>query len=85
MTNAKILSLFELNILVKKNLKQCLPDTYWIQAELSDVRVNAPSSHCYVELVEKNKKNNSSVAKARGTVWENRKQPAPANRSSQPP
>ncbi|KAA6307713.1 Exodeoxyribonuclease 7 large subunit, partial [termite gut metagenome] len=71
MTNAKILSLFELNILVKKNLKQCLPDTYWIQAELSDVRVNDPSSHCYVEFVEKNKKNNSLVAKARGTIWAN--------------
>ncbi|KAA6329110.1 Exodeoxyribonuclease 7 large subunit [termite gut metagenome] len=71
MTNAQILSLCELNILVKKNLKQCLPDTYWIQAELSDVHVNAPSGHCYVEFVEKNTKNNSLVAKARGTIWAN--------------
>ncbi|KAA6346444.1 Exodeoxyribonuclease 7 large subunit [termite gut metagenome] len=71
MIKVKILSLFELNTLVKKNLKQCLPDTCWIQAELSDVRVNVPSGHCYVEFVEKNTKSNSLIAKARGTIWAN--------------
>ncbi|KAA6325574.1 Exodeoxyribonuclease 7 large subunit [termite gut metagenome] len=71
MVKVNILSLFELNILVKKNLKQCLPDTYWIQAELSDVHVNAPSGHCYVEFVEKNTQNNRLVAKARGMIWAN--------------
>ena len=32
------LSLLELNALVRRSLEQCLPDEYWIQAELSDVR-----------------------------------------------
>ena len=30
------LSLLELNALVRRSLEQCLPDEYWIQAELSD-------------------------------------------------
>ncbi len=34
------LSLLELNSLVRRSLEQCLPDEYWIQAELSDVRSN---------------------------------------------
>ena len=32
------LSLLELNSLVRRSLEQCLPDEYWVQAELSDVR-----------------------------------------------
>ena len=34
------LSLHELNGLVKRSIRSCLPDTYWVQAELSDVRAN---------------------------------------------
>ncbi|KAA6334505.1 Exodeoxyribonuclease 7 large subunit [termite gut metagenome] len=71
MINAEVLSLFELNFLVRKNLKQCLPDRYWMQAELSEVHANASSGHCYVEFVQKSPQNNSLVAKARGTIWAN--------------
>ncbi|MDE8698291.1 exodeoxyribonuclease VII large subunit, partial [Bacteroides cellulosilyticus] len=35
------LSLLELNALVRRSLEQCLPDEYWVQAELSDVRTNS--------------------------------------------
>ena len=42
------LSLLELNALVRRSLEQCLPDEYWIQAELSDVRTNT-TGHCYLE------------------------------------
>ena len=42
------LSLQELNSLVRKSIRTCLPDTYWVQAELSDVRANY-SGHCYLE------------------------------------
>ena len=37
-TRMDSLSLLELNALVRRSLEQCLPDEYWIQAELSDVR-----------------------------------------------
>ena len=49
------LSLLELNALVRRSLEQCLPDEYWIQAELSDVRSNT-TGHCYL---------------ARGMIWSN--------------
>ncbi len=47
-----------------------LPDTYWIQAELSDVRTNS-TGHCYLEFVQKDARSNSLIAKARGTIWSN--------------
>ncbi|WP_321333188.1 exodeoxyribonuclease VII large subunit [uncultured Bacteroides sp.] len=64
------LSLFELNALVKRSLSQCLPDEYWVQAELSDVRSNA-TGHCYLEFIQKDARSNNLIAKARGTVWAN--------------
>ena len=63
-------SLFELNALVRKSITQCLPDEYWLQAELSDVRTHA-AGHCYMEFVQKDPRSNNLVAKARGTVWAN--------------
>ena len=62
------LSLFELNALVKRSLSQCLPDEYWVQAELSDVRSNS-TGHCYLEFIQKDPRSNNLVAKARGTIW----------------
>lgn len=67
---AASLSLLELNALVRRSLEQCLPDEYWLQAELSDVRSNA-SGHCYLEFVQKDPRGNNLIAKARGTVWAN--------------
>lgn len=64
------LSLFELNALVRKSVKLCLSDEYWVQAELSDVRTNY-SGHCYLEFVQKDPRGNALVAKARGMIWSN--------------
>ena len=63
------ITLYELNELVKQTLELGMPDTYWVQAELSEVRVN--SGHCYVEFVQKDRRSNSLVAKARGVIWRN--------------
>ena len=64
------LSLYELNGLVKRSIRSCLPDTYWVQAELSDVRSNY-SGHCYLEFIQKDASGNNLIAKARGTIWSN--------------
>lgn len=64
------LSLHELNALVRRSLEQCLPDEFWVQAELSDVRTNS-TGHCYLEFVQKDPRSNSLIAKARGTIWAN--------------
>lgn len=64
------LSLVELNMLVRRSVRACLPDEYWVQAELSDVRSNY-SGHCYLEFVQKDTKSNALLAKARGIIWSN--------------
>jgi len=64
------LSLYELNALVKRALNESLPEAYWIQAELSDVRSNT-TGHCYLEFVQKDSRGNNLIAKARGTIWTN--------------
>ena len=69
-TNNRSLSLVELNALVRRSIRACLPDEYWVQAELSDVRSNY-SGHCYLEFVQKDTKSNALVAKARGIIWSN--------------
>ena len=69
MESPEALSLSELNEQVNEAIKDRLPGTYWIQAETSDVRVNAASGHCYLEFVEKEEQTARIVAKARGTIW----------------
>ena len=67
--NSEAITLLELNSLVRETLELSLPETYWVQAELSEVRVN--NGHCYVEFVQKETRGNGLVAKARGTIWRN--------------
>lgn len=63
------LSLLELNNLVRGAVCEAFPDTCWVRAEMSDVRTNASSGHCYLEFVEKNPITGQLVARARGSVW----------------
>ncbi len=68
MDHGEAYSLYELNALVRQVIGQELPDEYWVQAELSDVHVNA-SGHCYLEFVQKDSHSNAFLAKARGMIW----------------
>lgn len=64
------MSLYELGQLIRLTLREGLPDAYWVQAELSEVR-EAYNGHCYIELVQKAERGNTLLAKARGTIWAN--------------
>lgn len=64
------LSLYELNSVVRGTLELTLDESYWVVAELSEVRV-AGNGHCYVEFVEKEERSGMMVAKARGNIWKN--------------
>lgn len=66
---SKPLTLRELNLQLKLVVQKSFPETYWLRAETSDVRVNHASGHCYLEFVEKNEQNGQIVAKARGSIW----------------
>ncbi|MDR0972556.1 MAG: exodeoxyribonuclease VII large subunit, partial [Prevotellaceae bacterium] len=64
------LSLLELNSIVKQTISLTLPDTFWIQAETSDVHA-ASNGHCYLEFIQKDLRSNALVARARATIWRN--------------
>ena len=66
----KPLSLYELNHIVRNKLSFILNDTYWLTAELCEVRHSA-GGHCYVEFVEKQEGSNALIAKAKGNIWRN--------------
>ena len=63
------MSLEELNHIIKVSINDALPERYWVRAEMSDVRVNTSSGHCYLEFIDKDEKSGQIVAKARGTIW----------------
>lgn len=62
-------SLLELNNLVRGAISEAFPGSCWVRAEMSDVRTNASSGHCYLEFIEKNPVTGQLVAKARGSIW----------------
>ena len=63
------LSLLELNTCIRGALSRAFPETCWVRAEMSDVRVNTSSGHCYLEFVEKNVQTGQLVAKVRGSIF----------------
>ncbi|MDR1344403.1 MAG: exodeoxyribonuclease VII large subunit [Tannerellaceae bacterium] len=67
-TKREELSLLELGSLIKNAINRSFPNTYWVRAEMSDVRLNA-SGHCYLEFVEKNPRTGQIVAKIRASIW----------------
>ena len=65
------LSLYELNSLVRDFISMSLPDSYWVEAELSEAR-EGYGGHCYMELIEKDEHSNTPIAKAHASCWRNR-------------
>lgn len=61
------LSLYELNGLVRQAIDHLLPDEYWVEAELSEVRES--KGHCYIELIQKDDIGNTPVARASAKCW----------------
>ena len=60
------LSLLELNQLIKQALSAQLQPTYWVVAEIGELRV-AQNGHCYLDLVDKG--DDRLLAKVRATIW----------------
>jgi len=60
------LSLFELNEKIKNALSKNLEPSYWVIAEIGELRINQ-KGHCYLELIEK--KEEQLKAKVKATIW----------------
>lgn len=65
---AEHLSLYDLNHQIKEQLESSFSGTYWVVAEISELRTHR-SGHCYLELIEKDKDSEQIKAKARATIW----------------
>ena len=67
-SNVEPMTLYALNSMVRNAINGQLHSRYWVVGELSEVRETA-AGHCYIELVQRDEKSNTIVAKARGTIW----------------
>ena len=61
------LSLFELNSMVQESIETALPDLYWVEAELMEIRESR--GHCYMELIQKDLFSSTPVARASAKCW----------------
>jgi exodeoxyribonuclease VII large subunit len=60
-------TLRQLNLMVRDAIETELPDEYWVEAELSECREHG--GHCYMELIEKDERSNTPVARASAKCW----------------
>lgn len=67
MGNRTALTLSELNGLVRSTIESVLTDEYWVEAEISEARESR--GHCYMELIEKDVRSNTPVARASAKCW----------------
>ena len=67
MRSEKRLTLWELNRLVREAIEDEMPSEYWVEAELSECRESR--GHCYMELIQKDERTATPVAKASAKCW----------------
>ncbi len=67
MKENKTYTLFELNRLVRQSIELTLQGDFWVEAELSEARES--NGHCYMELIQKDERGNTPVARASAKCW----------------
>ena len=64
------ITLYELNRLVREVIESEMPSEYWVEAELSECRES--HGHCYMELIQKDERTATPIAKASAKCWANK-------------
>ncbi len=67
MNNENRLTLSQLNLMVRNAIETSLPHEYWVEAELSECHEHG--GHCFMELIEKDERANTPVARASAKCW----------------
>ncbi len=62
------ISLLELNQSIREKIKFNFPESIWVVAEISELKINR-NGHCYLELIEKDAISENIIAKSRATIW----------------
>lgn len=65
--NCERLTLYELNSILREVIETAMPSEYWVEAELSECRENR--GHCYMELIQKDERGYTPIAKASAKCW----------------
>ena len=63
-------SLLELNSMVRQSIEHTMNQEFWVEAELSECRENR--GHCFMELIQKDEKTSTPIAKASAKCWANK-------------
>lgn len=66
--NEKTYSLYELNWLVRRVIETEIDHEFWVETELSECRENR--GHCFMELIQKDERNNTPIARASAKCWQ---------------
>lgn len=66
----EMITLSELNNMVRETLEYSFTNKYWVQAEISELR-ESPKGYCFLEFVDKDVKTGEVYAKARGLIPRN--------------
>ena len=61
------MTLYELNTMVRETIELTLTEEYWVEAELSEVHER--NGHCFIDLVQKDDRGNTPVARASARCW----------------
>lgn len=61
------LTLYELNQLVADILRIGMPDSYWVEAEIAEMR--EVRGHCFMDLIQKDDGTNTPIARASAKCW----------------
>lgn len=62
------ITLLELNKNIQEKINTNFPDTIWVIAEISELKINR-NGHCYLELIEKDAITDNIIARSRATIW----------------
>lgn len=67
MNDRRAMTLLELNGLVRSVIEGTLSGEYWVEAELAEARESR--GHCYMELIQKDPRSATPVARAQAKCW----------------
>jgi len=62
------ITLSELTSQIQETIRMGFDSPVWIRAEISELREN-PGGHCYLELIEKDSRSDTLLAKSKATIW----------------
>ncbi|MDR1552124.1 MAG: exodeoxyribonuclease VII large subunit [Prevotellaceae bacterium] len=66
--NKNIISLLELQTMIKEKLNSAFPANYQVVADINEIKENS-SGHCYLELVQHDENSSIPKAKLSATIW----------------